>query len=484
MNWLDKLYIKQKLTLIILMIVTVALILAGVGLIVVDQITYKSLLSKNLGMLAEIAGEHCTAALLFDHSDDAKASLAILLKAHDHIHYACLYDRNDKLFARYKREGADTKEIPLLPNEDLTSVDDQHMIAIRKIILDGEHIGKVYIQSDLGEMHVRLKQNAFIALIVLFISFVASYILASKFQHVISKPILQLATVVRNVSVRQDYRLRAKKQSSDEIGFLADRFNEMLVQIEEKSNELKKANAELEIRANELRKELGIRKKVEKQIKKSLNEKEILLKEIHHRVKNNLQVISSLLYFQSKKTNDAQTLEMFNESRNRVRSMALLHEKLYQAEDISNIDIKSYVKSLISHLHDSYSIQSEHVHIHTDIDDISLGIENAISFGLIVNELISNALKHAFPGERKGRIDVNLKEESDNCIVGTVKDNGVGFPEGFNLEKTNTLGLQLVYNLSQRLRGSLEYQNTQGTQFTIRFKKIETAESRSTITDA
>ena len=480
MKWLDKLYIKQKLTIVILMIVTVALLLAGAGLIVVDQLTYKRLLSRNLGMMAEIAGNHCAVPLLFDHVDDARESLSILLEAHDHINYACLYDRNDKIFARYKRSGVDTQDLPLIPDENSTSIIGNHMVSFRQIDVDGEKIGKVYIQSDLGEIYARLKQYALIAVIVLFISFVASFILASKLQHVISRPILHLATFVRNISLTQDFSLRVEKHTQDEIGFLSDRFNEMLVTIEDKSGALQSAHDELKKRAKQLQKELTIRKRAEKQIKHTLNEKEILLKEIHHRVKNNLQVISSLLYFQSKKSNDDRTLEMFNESRNRVRSMALLHEKLYQAEDIGNIDFSDYVRSLTRFLHETYSVEAERAQIDVDVDDIQIGIENAISCGLIINELVSNALKYAFPDEKTGRISVKLRKDVDDDIILIVKDDGVGFPDSFELGKTDTLGMQLVYNLSQRLRGTVEHKNTHGTQFTIRFKQRK-AVSRSAV---
>ncbi|MCJ7813450.1 response regulator [bacterium] len=170
------------------------------------------------------------------------------------------------------------------------------------------------------------------------------------------------------------------------------------------------------------------RKRAEEKIKASLQEKELLLKEIHHRVKNNLQVITSLLHLQSYHIKDPKTLEMFKESQDRVRSMALVHEKLYRSPDLAKIDFAQYIKSLTHGLYRSYSIDPKQIELKSKVEDVFLSIDMAVPCGLIVNELVSNSLKHGFPPqwEGKGRIGIVLRRKGDDQIELIVKDNGIG----------------------------------------------------------
>jgi len=208
----------------------------------------------------------------------------------------------------------------------------------------------------------------------------------------------------------------------------------------------------------------------EKQIKASLEEKEVLLREIHHRVKNNLQIISSLMSLQSEYTKEPETLKMFQESKNRIRSMALIHEKLYQSGDMAHIDFGEYLKSLIEMLSTFHKEKKDDVNVNLDCEDVFLEIDTAISMGLIVNELVSNCFKHAFPLERKGEIEINLSKMSEGYLL-EVADDGVGLPEGFDLEKTGTLGLLIVQTLTMQLRGSLEIETHNRTSFCISFQE-------------
>ncbi len=213
------------------------------------------------------------------------------------------------------------------------------------------------------------------------------------------------------------------------------------------------------------------RKGAEEQIKSALKEKEVLLKEIHHRVKNNLQIISSLLKLQSQYTDDTKILEMLKDSQNRVKSMALIHEKLYGSKDLANINLKTYIHDLVIGLYHSYSKNSEAIIIREDIGDITLGIETAIPCGLIINELVSNALKHAFPGDRTGEIHIKLQRVMENKIILTVEDNGIGISEDFDYGNTDTLGLHLVNILVEdQIEGEIELDRTNGTKFQIEFR--------------
>jgi PAS domain S-box-containing protein len=211
------------------------------------------------------------------------------------------------------------------------------------------------------------------------------------------------------------------------------------------------------------------RKRAEEQIQTSLKEKEVLLKEIHHRVKNNLQVISSLLNLQAGVIKDPQTLQMFKESQNRVRSMALIHEILYQSKDLASIDLAAYIRNLAAHLFGSYGVNAHAIALKINVDDVFLNVDMAIPCGLIINELVSNCLKHAFPGSQRGEIHIELRSGGDHQFTLTVSDNGVGFPKEVDFRKTESLGLQLVNTLTEQLGGSVKLEQQGGTAFTITF---------------
>ena len=209
------------------------------------------------------------------------------------------------------------------------------------------------------------------------------------------------------------------------------------------------------------------RKKAEEQIKASLKEKEVLLREIHHRVKNNLQVVSSLLSLQSNTLTDDNMREVFNESQNRIRSMALVHENLYQGENLANIDFRKYIEALASGLLQSYGGDANKVTLSIIIDDISLGIDIAIPCGLIINELVANSLKHAFPHGRKGEIKIEL-HSVDNTFELIVSDNGRGIPENIDFKNTESLGLMLVTILAEdQLDGEITLEREGGTTFHV-----------------
>lgn len=219
--------------------------------------------------------------------------------------------------------------------------------------------------------------------------------------------------------------------------------------------------------------DISERKRTEEQLKESLREKELLLKEIHHRVKNNLQVISSLLYLQSKRISDKKACEMFQDSQNRIRSMALIHEQLYQSNDLARIDFTEYAKNLVEHISHTYSTDSSQIRLDVAIEDVFLGIDEAIPYGLIINELVSNAFKHAFPNDPQGEIHVKLLSDSDTYTL-IVDDNGVGFTKELDLNSTKSLGLQLVVNLTRQLGGTLELDRSEGTRFKVCFNKSNT----------
>jgi two-component sensor histidine kinase len=204
----------------------------------------------------------------------------------------------------------------------------------------------------------------------------------------------------------------------------------------------------------------------------SLKEKEVLLKEIHHRVKNNLQVISSLLNLQSENITDSHSLEKFRESQNRVRSMALVHEKLYESKDLSRINFAEYIEAFMDVVNRSYNISEGRVKLHVSIriTDSDFNIDTAIPCALLLNELVSNAFKYAFPEGRSGNLYLSLMQSGPRKYTMVVRDDGVGLPAGFSIKKSPSLGLQLVDMLSEQINGVLRVTTSKGTTFQIDFK--------------
>ena len=214
------------------------------------------------------------------------------------------------------------------------------------------------------------------------------------------------------------------------------------------------------------------RKREEDRIAASLAEKELLLKEIHHRVKNNLQIISGLLYLQSNRTSDNVVITALRESEQRIRSMAMIHEALYKSDDLARIDFKRYIKDLTGYLVSSFGVSTNKVTLKVDIEDKLLGFDIAIPCGLIVNELVSNSLKYAFPDNRSGEIEVCLRTINDEVYELSVSDNGVGMPDGFDLSRSDSLGIRLVSRLAERqLHGTFKLDDTGNTRCVVRFEK-------------
>jgi PAS domain S-box-containing protein len=211
------------------------------------------------------------------------------------------------------------------------------------------------------------------------------------------------------------------------------------------------------------------RRQTEERIKTSLREKDVLLREIHHRVKNNMQIISSLLRLQSRLIKDSRMVEMFKESQNRIRSMALIHEKLYQTDDVSRINFAEYIRSLTVHLFHTYRVNPNIVKMNTEVEEVYLSINKAIPCGLVINELVSNALKHAFPDSKKGEVQIKLYSNRQNKTKLVVSDDGIGLPDNLNIQEPETLGLQLVYDLVKQIDGTIKLDRSEGTTFYISF---------------
>jgi PAS domain S-box-containing protein len=212
------------------------------------------------------------------------------------------------------------------------------------------------------------------------------------------------------------------------------------------------------------------RKIAEEKIAASLKEKDVLLKEINHRVKNNLQIINSLYNLQAEKVQDEKTRNILKESQARVKSISLVHEKLYKSSNLAKIDVEEYIKSLVQGIRLLFDINTEHISIDISVEkSVNMGIDKIVNCGLIVNELITNAYKYAFPGERNGVIAIGLRTIREGEYELSVSDNGVGIPAGFNIATAKTLGLELVRLLANQM-GSLQVYGKNGTTVIVSIK--------------
>ncbi len=247
---------------------------------------------------------------------------------------------------------------------------------------------------------------------------------------------------------------------------------------------LKKLNEELENRVEErtiqlqqsnykLQQEIADRKQAEAKVRSSLQEKEVLLKEIYHRVKNNLLVVSSLLEIQSNSIEDPEIIKMFKNSQHRIHSMALVHEQLYQSKNLKELDLSVYLQALLEKISYSYDTTEQGIDFIVDAETIHVNIETAHSCGLIVNELIANALEHAFPQQKHGNVWLSLKQDRNCGITLKVKDDGVGIPENFDFHNAESLGLKLVRILIRQLEGEIQLDKSDGTCFEITFLELD-----------
>lgn len=216
------------------------------------------------------------------------------------------------------------------------------------------------------------------------------------------------------------------------------------------------------------------RQEAEEYLKKSLEEKDVLLREVHHRVKNNMQIISSILSMQSRSIEDPRLQEILQESQNRIRSMALIHENLYNHKSLANIMFSTYVKSLCGNIARTYANQQAYVQFDYKMDDAYLPMDIAIPCGLIINELISNSFKYAFVNQPNGVISILFENKQDNSYALTVADNGSGIPPEVNINKTKSLGMKIIRKLVQQIDGELQTDFSNGTKFTIIFNTTNT----------
>ncbi len=216
---------------------------------------------------------------------------------------------------------------------------------------------------------------------------------------------------------------------------------------------------------------LMARVSMENQLKESLRDKETLIKEVHHRVKNNLQIVSSLLALQGRQVSDEETRGLFNETENRVQSISMIHEKLYRSDDLASLDLSEYVNDLVRQLFMSFDVSSSEVSVSVDVPEREMDIDSLIPCGLIINELVSNAFKYAFPSRKDGVLHIGITSPTEGVTELVVRDNGPGLSPEIDILKTRSMGLRLVNALVKQLKGELVINRKGGTGFRITFRE-------------
>lgn len=463
--------IKHKLVLIIMGVTLFALIFAGVVLVRNHMQSLKTNLSRNLSVLAGTIGFNDRAALYFEDKEAARRILSSV-KEEPQVQFAAIYDADKNIFVRFSRSQEDSfREIST--GEYGVHFVDEGVEVLEPILLKGKTIGAIYLFSDLTEYQNALNESLIFFGIILALTLALCLVLAVRIQAVISKPILNLAETTENISQNSNYSIRVNRKENDEIGKLYSGFNTMIEAVENRENELVayKNNLEeiIEKRTHELKMEIRFREQIEDKIKKSLRDKEILLREINHRAKNNMQIISSLLWLEANKIADPKYANKFKECSRRLQTMSMIHESLYDSEHLHDIDLNILISKLIENLKISYGSGSQ-IQFNIDIDNVKLDIEKNMLCGLIVHELISNALRHAFPGGREGEIDVSVHFTDRDHVEIRISDNGVGFGNDFDLQNIQSVGLQLVVSMvSEKLKGDLHLNRSTKSEFIITF---------------
>ncbi len=439
-------------------------------------------LNEKVNSIAKITSYGVSSGVFFEDYEASSEEIEALIKT-ETIKYVLIL-KDDSLYYKYKKSTADSCGFDNI-NSDYISESMEILKSHAPITMSEEKIGDIYIGYSLKRVNAKIAELENSIGLVSIILFVFGSLVVYLIGYYFTLPLSKIFETV-NIISEGDLKQRSSVTTNDEVGYLAESFNEMLDKIENTNVEMEQINNELEQRVHDrteeledtlrtleitlvsLKKENEVRKNAEKEISESLKEKEVMLKEIHHRVKNNLQVVSSLLFFQSKKISDPKTLEIFRDGENRVKSMALIHEKLYKADDLANIDFHEYVKNLSSFLFQSYGVDQHKFKFRNDVKDVKLGIDTAVPCGLIINELVTNSFKHGFKGFDSGEIKITM-HHIENKLVLEVCDTGKGMPKDFNVDKTDSLGLRLVNNLTIQLNGKVEYSSHNGTKVKLVF---------------
>ena len=467
--------IRQQLQGSLFVTIGVIVLLMTIAFFLVEVLSFRQLVIESVVPKAEIVAIHLRRPLAMRDSWTAQEILATMA-TDPSIRAAYLFNRQAQPFAYYQQTQSagdmalQRLELPLSDKEKILPLlatksrqvlfSWQHLSVFVPIVHNNETIGTVYVVSTLTPFYLRLLWWLLAAIAATAVATYTGLAIAQKFQQRITAPISELAGMMHLVTHDGDLTPRAEVQGQGEIATLAHGFNLMLEAINTRDDELLTINFGLEDRIAERTQELN----------SSLQEKELLLREVHHRVKNNLQIISSLLSLQMKKISDPVAKESLRTSLSRIRSISLIHEKLYlTGRQAPSNDLGIYLRDLAEEIFHLHSISPERIRLHLDLAHVEIDFDRLIHLALIFNELLTNTFKHAFSQNESGVVTIRLRQRLNQVIL-TVQDNGRGLPDNFLLEATPTVGLQLTSNLVRQAKGQFNLlRNTPGTEAVVAY---------------
>jgi len=467
--------IRQQLQRSLLVTIGVIVLLMTIAFFLVEVFSFRQLVIESVVPKAELVAIHLRRPLALRDSWSAQGILATLA-TDPSIEGAYLFNRQAQPFAYYQQSRSSAEitlqkaTIPLSSKEKILPLlatnsrqilfSWQHLSVFVPITHNNETLGTVYVVSSLTPFYLRLLWWLLAAMSATAIAIFAGLTIARKLQERITTPICDLAEMMHIVTRDGDLTQRAEVSGQGEIATLAYGFNQMLQAINHRDDELLTINFGLEERVAERTEALNV----------SLHEKELLLREVHHRVKNNLQIISSLLSLQMKKIYDPLAKDALRTSLSRIRSISLIHEKLYlTGREASGNDLGPYLRELAEEIFRLHSIAPERIKLQLDLVSIETDFDRLIHLALIFNELLTNTFKHAFTPTESGVVTIRLRRHKNQVIL-TVQDNGKGLPDNFLLETTSTVGLQLTSNLVRQAKGQFSLlRNPPGTEAVVSY---------------
>jgi two-component sensor histidine kinase len=470
--------IRQRLQRSLIVTIGVIVLLMTIAFFLVEVVSFRQLVIESVVPKAELVAIHLRRPLALRDSWSAQEILATLA-TDPSIEGAYLFNRQTQPFAYYQKNRSSDEIAPQKTTMPFTAKEDilpllatksqqtffswQHISVFVPIIHNNETIGTVYVVSTLAPFYLRLLWWLLAAIAATAIAIYAGLTIARKLQERITAPISDLAGMMHIVTRDGDLTQRAELRGQGEIATLADGFNQMLQAINHRDDELLTINFGLEERIAERTQALNA----------SLHEKELLLREVHHRVKNNLQIISSLLSLQMKKIYDPLAKEALRTSLSRIRSISLIHEKLYlTGRQATGNDLGAYLRELAEEIFRLHSIDPGRIQLQLDLVSVETDFDRLIHLALIFNELLTNTFKHAFTPTESGVVTIRLRHRKQQVIL-TVQDNGKGLPDNFLLETTSTVGLQLTNNLVRQAKGQFNLlRNPPGTEAVVSYPLV------------
>lgn len=513
--------IQEKIMLMIITVNAFALLLAFGVFAAYEVIVLREEAKSHMLVSAGMIGHNCTGALMFDDSLDAKEALAGL-GTNSSIEAAWLYTSNGRPLAAYIRDDIHSSPPPQI-RPDGCYFEDGRLLCFHSIKQQGVLVGTIALKDDISDIRGILNRGIVFMIAVVLLSFLASLILSAKMQRIITGPIIRLTRVAQSVSKKRDYSVRKTPEAKDEIGYLVETFNNMLEEVQQHiessiraravaeesterarrlADELKRINLsliteisarkdieeklqqhqknlektvrartrQLDIANRELGRKIVEREEAERKIRTALKEKTILLGEIHHRVRNNLQIVSSLLNLSKGRAISEEARQAIEEARSRIFTMALIHSQLHLTEDFSQIDMRGHVRKLWSSIHQIYEPLKRDVIPFINCSDVKLTLTQAIPCALVLNEAVTNVFKHAYEDGSAGPCHISIERSQEDRIVMRVRDEGRGMPETLDVEKTDSLGIKLMRNLVRdQLGGEFRIQRNGGTDIWIEF---------------